>query len=95
MVSGNGSAENTQGARVHMPCPSNAVAISIKLTFVTWWARASATAPATALFSAVRTTWAAASVAAASVLRPVQTRLVWRPEAPASSTICAGPGMGW
>ncbi len=94
-MSGSGSPEKTQGVRVHMPCPSNAVEMSTKLTFVTWWARASTTAPATALFSAVRTTRAAASVAAASVLRPAQTRLVWKAEAAVSSAICDGLGMGW
>ena len=68
---------------------------STRVTFLTWWARASATAPATALFSAARTTWAAAEVLPALGLRPLHTRLVCRPEVAVPSAICDGSGMGW
>ena len=95
VVSGTGSPEKTHGSCVQMPWPSIAVETSTSLTLVTWSARASATAPATAWFSAANTTRAAANVEAALALRPVHTRLVPRPETPVSSAISPGSGMGW
>ncbi len=95
VVSGTGSPENTQGCAVQIPCPSRAPETSTRVTFSTWCARASATAPATALFSAARTIWAAAKVLAALGLRPLHTRLVCRPDAPVPWAICDGSGIGW
>ena len=95
VVSGTGSPENTHGCAVQIPWPLNALDRSTRVTFFTWCTRASATAPATALFSARNTICAAAYVVPALGLRPLQTRFVWSPDVAVPFTICDGSGIGW